>query len=225
MKLKKIPFLFSIILAAFVFGFFQPVFAEDSNSQSERSNKGVLTYLIVSDMTSTDQGDNGAGSIDIVRNLDCDDDPETNDKESFAEFKVTLTIENMGHPNYPDPTNHDVQIKNIQVTAKKLGSAAKKSLTPKLKFVKLSGGGIVPQDGSLDLTLTLLSKADKEIIYNRYVLKYLAKFGSTATVPNPYLRYKIKIKINGEEIPYGNDVDTSITLPITLSDIDNCSTQ
>ncbi|MBI5374493.1 MAG: hypothetical protein HZA77_03595 [Candidatus Schekmanbacteria bacterium] len=224
MKLKKIPFLFSIILAAVVFGFFQPVFAGDSNSQSERSNKGVLTYLIVSDMTSTDQGDNGAGSIDIVRNLDCtgDGSTTTTDKEQFADFKVTMTIKNQGHPNYPDPTNHDVQITSVEVTAKKMGGAAKKSLTPKIKFSKISSGGIIPQDGSLDLTLTIFSKSQKEIIYNRYAQKYFSKFGSTS-VPSPYLRYKIKIKVKGKEIPYGNKVDTEVELPVTLADVDNCS--
>lgn len=211
MKLKNI-LIPSILCCFFLISFF-PVTSE---------GKGILTYINVTGITASDEGGNDETSVDIFRNLNCDEDAATTDPEPFSDLTANITIDNSGHPNYEndpiwDSTNHDVKI-----TSYKVRFIRNSKRLPKIKSFTRNASALIHKDTENDMTITILPKSKKQSLARKYILKF-GEDPSDNSVEPRFLDYTVKINIRGEENYFHNKVKTKTDLTMTLTQVDNCN--
>ena len=210
MKLKNI--LIPSIMCVLFLIFFFPIVSE---------GKGILTYIDVTGITASDEGDNDETNVDIFRNLDCDEDAATTDPEPFSDLTADITIDNSGHPNYEDsfwgPTNQDVKMTSYKVRFKRNSKRL-----PKIKSFTKNASAIISKNTETDVTITILPKSRKQSLARKYILKFGEDTSDNSVEPR-FLDYTVKITITGKELYFNNKVKTKTDLTMTLTQVDNCN--
>jgi len=211
----------AIILALTLFPFSDKIVRGGSNEAG--------SIIAVEEITGEDSGGNDESNVDAFRKDDCDGDVATKDLEPFSDLTATLTISNASRPNFPESTSHPVKIYRYKVTFVKMGTPRQKRKMPDIQPFTANISTIIPAatdpdtPATGDVKITILSKAMKEVFANKYILRFGEDPRNPDVLPR-FLSYKVNIKIFGKEIPYNNKVDTSASLFITITEVDNCQT-